>query len=108
MRRRTKTDLRIAQHEALAMSAGLDCPRGRAVVLESNIQNRGGFWARTRVYATGSQDPQEWALDFMRSVRLDTAQRWLEHYDSGGDVRVLTRSRAEHAEFRRTQRSRRK
>jgi len=99
VRAKRVADDRIQYHMALAREAGLSYALGRAVCLESRIQNNGrGLFYN---YSGPKRTPDQEALGVLRSIRVATAKRWWIHYKAGGSTRALCYTREQKNALRR-------
>lgn len=77
---------------ALAKEFNLTCPEGRAIHACSRIANAGWY----------PDSPHE--VDNLRSIRLETAEKWLIHWNNGGSIKAICRSHEEELQRNRAKR----
>ena len=86
-----KLHRRFGEFYEAAKAAHLSCPKGRAIYLCNRLLNGGwpmfNDWKKFEVLAV------------LRSIRHETAEKWLKHWENGGSLKAL-RSREAQARVR--------
>jgi hypothetical protein len=94
-----------------ALAKGMSCPSGRALYACNRVANGdrkapwdmvhdGKYWTPEQAQKFADQEVES-NRAWMRTIHLDTAQRWLAHWKNDGSIRAISRTNEEQRAFRR-------